>query len=58
MKNDEKLKEFLERHGWEIECWSPLEIRHENGSFATMDAAEIVIFCLEGIPIDLVDLGD
>lgn len=39
-KTDEKL---LEQHGWEVECESPFEIRHEDGSFATGQAAKAVL---------------
>jgi len=34
---------ILEQHGWTVECESPLEIRHTDGSFATMKAAHIVV---------------
>ena len=37
---------LLERHGWEVECESPFEIRHEDGSFATKQAATIVLSAL------------
>lgn len=33
---------LLRKNGWEIECESPFEIRHENGSFASMTAANII----------------
>lgn len=37
----------LERHGWEIVCQSPFEIRHkEDGSFATGSAAHTVLAVL------------
>lgn len=36
-KEDEEL---LAKSGWVVECESPLEIRHGDGSFATMQAAE------------------
>lgn len=32
----------LEENGWIIECESPFEIRHEDGSFATGKAANII----------------
>lgn len=35
--------EILEKSGWIVECQSPFEIRHEDGSFATLNAAEIVL---------------
>ena len=35
MTNEKLLKE----NGWEVECESPFEIRHEDGSFASMNAA-------------------
>ena len=37
MKNEHI--ELLEKNGWTVECESPFEIRHDNGSFATMTAA-------------------
>lgn len=39
-ETDEAL---LERLGWVVECKSPFEIRHTDGSFATLNAAEIVL---------------
>ncbi len=39
-----KDEELLEQNGWEIECYSPFEIRHiETGSFATNWAATAVV---------------
>lgn len=35
--------ELLKINGWDIECESPFEIRHEDGSFATGQAANIVL---------------
>jgi hypothetical protein len=35
-------KEIFEEEGWTIECESPFEIRHIDGSFATLNAANIV----------------
>lgn len=43
-KEDEEL---LNKAGWEVECESPFEIRHEDGSFATQQAAEIVLDALK-----------
>jgi len=34
---------LLERYGWIVECESPFEIRHEDGSFATGQAATTVL---------------
>lgn len=34
---------LLNKLGWVVECESPLEIRHEDGSFATGQAALIII---------------
>lgn len=34
-----KKEDLLKENGWEIECESPFEIRHEDGSFASMNAA-------------------
>jgi hypothetical protein len=39
-KNDRNI---LEAKGWTVECESPLEIRHEDGSFATNKAAKYTI---------------
>lgn len=39
----DKEEELLKRFGWELECKSPFEIRHEDGSFATANAARIVL---------------
>ena len=38
-----QARENLQKEGWEIECEHPLEIRHRNGSFATGQAAELLI---------------
>lgn len=40
LNSDESL---LAGHGWTIECNSPFEIRHEDGSFATLQAADCVL---------------
>ena len=37
-------EELLKENGWEIECLSPFEIRHEDGSFATKSAAHSVLW--------------
>ncbi len=37
--DDNAIETLLEADGWTIECWSPLEIRNNDGSFATMQAA-------------------
>lgn len=34
---------FLESLGWTVECQSPLEIRHFEGSFATGFAAKVLV---------------
>ena len=43
--NQKKMnkEEILEDNGWIIECESPFEIRHEDGSFATGQASNIVL---------------
>ena len=38
-----EMEQLLEKEGWTVECESPLEIRHEDGSFATLNAADMVI---------------
>jgi hypothetical protein len=35
--------ELLEKYGWVVECELPFEIRHFDGSFATMQAAYCVL---------------
>jgi hypothetical protein len=35
-------KEILEKAGWKIDCESPFEISHDEGSIATGMAARIV----------------
>ena len=42
-------EELLEENGWSIECQSPFEIRHVDGSFASGNAARRVIdsFCYD-----------
>jgi hypothetical protein len=39
-------KKLLEKNGWTVECESPFEIRHEDGSFATGQAAMLVTSCV------------
>lgn len=41
--NMKEVDHMLEAEGWTLECESPLEIRHEDGSFATGQAARAVI---------------
>lgn len=36
-------KKLLEKHGWVVNCESPFDISHHDGSFATECAAEIVL---------------
>lgn len=38
--------QLLKDAGWTAECESPLEIRHHDGSFATLNAAKMVITLL------------
>lgn len=40
-------KEILALNGWEVECESPFEIRHSDGSFATGQAAYMVFDTIE-----------
>lgn len=40
---EKQTEELLAGEGWEVECWSPLELRHADGSFATNQAARLVI---------------
>jgi hypothetical protein len=41
--NDEKL---LNDNGWEVECYTPFEIRTKDGSFASGEAAWMVLHWL------------
>ena len=50
------MKEILENNEWVVECESPLEIRHNDGNFATMQAAQIVLDSLSNENIE--DLPD
>lgn len=43
MKSNEEIEKLLIKHGWTVDCWSPLEISHLDGSEATEQAARIVI---------------
>lgn len=44
-QDDEKL---LNKNGWVVECYSPLEIRNEEfSSFATNLAADIILHALK-----------
>jgi len=38
-----KTEELCEKYGWTMECYSPFELRHEDGSFATGQAAQLVL---------------
>ena len=38
-----EIEQKLTSEGWDVECHSPLEIRHHDGSFASLHAAQIVI---------------
>lgn len=40
---EEKVEKLLNLYGWEVECWSPFEIRTRDGSFATGEAASCVL---------------
>jgi len=42
MSWEEDMK-LLEANGWEVECESPFEIRTKDGSFASGEAAYIVL---------------
>lgn len=45
MTREDKF-EVLAQNGWTVECESPLELRHEDGSFASGQAA---IFILDNL---------
>ena len=39
---NKEVEKYMQEEGWIIECISPLEIRHEDGSFASGQAADIL----------------
>jgi hypothetical protein len=39
----EENTKILERFGWQIICQSPFEIQHQDGSFASGQAANLVL---------------
>ena len=39
----EEAKDLCARHGWNLDCWSPLEVSQEDGTFAAGFAAELVL---------------
>jgi hypothetical protein len=43
----ERDEAFLESLGWTVECQSPFEIRHTDGSFATGQAATMALMVLK-----------
>lgn len=52
--NNEIIEYILTQNDWTIECWSPFEIRHEDSSFATLNAAKIVVEDLKNeTPVNL-----
>lgn len=42
-----ELIKRLEANGWTVECYSPFELHNEDGSFATGQAAEMVLWCIK-----------
>lgn len=54
--SDEKL---LASHGWTVECESPFEVRHEDGSFASGQAADFLVSALreESVVMKFTDLA-
>lgn len=43
MKIIPEFEQFIENQGWTIVCQSPLELSHEDGSFASMQAAKLAL---------------
>lgn len=39
-------EELCLKYGWTIECRSPFEIRHEDGSFASGQSADVMVWHL------------
>lgn len=52
------MKELLEKHGWTIECESPLEVRHTSGSFLSSNLAYELVNRLELLEPKRKNLGD
>jgi len=44
---DDNMIELLMSEGWTVECENPLEIRHSDGSFATLQAAESLLMDIQ-----------
>lgn len=40
---DSNFQKYLEDNDWTVECESPLEVRHSEGSFATNYAAKVLL---------------
>ncbi len=40
---NKKDEDLLKKCGWTVECENPMEIRHEDGSFASEQAAQYVL---------------
>jgi hypothetical protein len=40
---DANFQKYLEDNNWIVECESPLEVRHSEGSFATNYAAQVLL---------------
>lgn len=58
-EEDEKYNiELLEANGWTVECESPFEIRHEDGSFASGYAASGILKILEEIETESLELKE
>lgn len=47
MESMERDKSLLGEHGWSVECFSPFELRHWDGSFASGQAAVLVLDMLK-----------
>lgn len=43
IESQKDMEVLLKENGWEIECESPFEIRHKDGSFATNKAAHSIV---------------
>lgn len=50
MRNYEESQELCKKNEYHIECWSPLEIRSDDGSsFASGLAAEVLLDFFESL---------
>jgi len=47
---DEQIKDLAERNGWNVECFSPLELANRHGDFISGGAAQALLLSYENEP--------